>query len=129
MSLNCSVRQVGDVTVLDLSGRISMGEALAVGDGSARVLHEVVRDLVQKGSNKILLNLRHVTYIDSSGVGELFSSMTTVQNQDGQMRVCNAIERISDLMRMTHLDSVLSFDKEEDTALQALSPPTEASAA
>ena len=129
MSMNYSVRQVGEVTVLDLSGRISSVEALAVEDGSSLVLHEVVRDFAQKGSKKILLNLRHVTYIDSSGLGELFSSMTTVLNQGGQLRVCNASERVGDLMRMTHLDSVLNFDKEEAAALQALSAPPKASAA
>jgi anti-sigma B factor antagonist len=129
MSMKYSIRQVGEVAVLDLSGRISSVEALAVDDGSAPVLHEVVRDFVQKGSKKILLNLRHVTYIDSSGLGELFSSMTTVLNQGGQMRVCHATERIGDLMRMTHLDSVLQFDKEEATALQALSAGEKESAA
>jgi anti-sigma B factor antagonist len=129
MSVNYSVRQVGEVTVLDLSGRIALGEALAVDAGSARVLHEAVRDLVQKGSKKILLNLRHVTYIDSSGLGELFSSMTTVLNQGGQLGVCNATGRTGDLMRMTHLDTVLHFEQEEATALQAFSAPTKASAA
>jgi anti-sigma B factor antagonist len=129
MSMNYSVRQVGEVTVLDLSGRISSVEALAVDDGSALVLHEVVRDFVHKGSKKILLNLRHVTYIDSSGLGELFSSMTTALNQGGLMRVCNATERIGELMRMTHLDSVLHFDPEEATVLQAFSARANTSAA
>jgi anti-sigma B factor antagonist len=129
MSMNYSVRQEGDVTVLDLSGRISLGEALAFGPGSAQLLHDLVRDLVSKGSEKILLNLRHVTYIDSSGLGELVSCMTTAQNQGGHMRVCNAIERVVDLLRITHLDSVLHCDKEEATALQAFAAPTKASAA
>jgi anti-sigma B factor antagonist len=129
MSMNYSVRQEGDVTVLDLSGRISLGEALAFGPGSALLLHDLVRDLVSKGSEKILLNLRHVTYIDSSGLGELVASMTTVQNQGGQMRVCNAIERVGDLMRMTHLDSVLNLYQEEATALQAFAAAAKAPAA
>ena len=129
MSMNYSVRQVGDVTVLDLSGRISLGEGLAFGAGSALELHELVRDFVVKGSKKIVLNLRHVTYIDSSGLGELVSCMTTVQNQGGQMRFCNTTERVGDLLRMTHLDSVLHCDKEEASALQALSAPAKASAA
>jgi len=129
MSMNYSVRQEGDVTVLDLSGRISLGEALAFGPGSALLLHDLVRDLVSKGSEKILLNLRHVTYIDSSGLGGLVASMTTVQNQGGQMRVCNAIERVGDLMRMTHLDSVLNLYQEEATALQAFAAAAKAPAA
>ena len=129
MSMNYSVRQVGEVTVLDLSGHVSLGEVLAVDAGRARALHEVVRDLVQKGSKKILLNLRHVTYIDSSGLGEIFSSMTTVLKQGGQLGVCHATGRSGDLMRMTHLDTVLHFEQEEATALQALSAQANTSAA
>jgi anti-sigma B factor antagonist len=129
MSVNYSVRQVGEVTVLDLSGRISLGEAQASGPGSTRALQEVVRDFVQQGNNKILLNLSQVTYIDSSGMGELFSTMTMVLNQGGQLGVCSATGRVGNLMRTTHLDTLLHFEQEEATALQALSPPTRASAA
>ena len=129
MSMNYSVRQAGQVTVLDLGGRIALGEALAFGADSAMVLHDLVHDFVTKGSEKILLNLRHVTYIDSSGLGELVSCMTTVQNQGGQLRACNATERVADLLRMRHLDSVLHLDQEEATALRAFSAPTKVSAA
>jgi anti-sigma B factor antagonist len=129
MSVNYSVRQVGEVTVLDLSGRISLGEALAFGAGSNLALHDLVRDFVTKGSAKILLNLRDVTYIDSSGLGELVSCATTVQNRAGQMRLCNATERVGDLLRITHMDSVLRLDQEEATALQAFSPRAATSAA
>ena len=121
MSMNYSVRQVGEVTVLDLSGRITQGEALAFGRDSAQVLHEMVSDLVSQGSKNILLNLRHVTYIDSSGVGELISCTTTAQSQGGHIRVCNTSERVGELLRMKHLDSVLHVDKDEATSLQAFS--------
>ena len=120
MSMNYTVREVKDVTILDLSGRISLGEAQAFGSDSAMVLHELVQDFVNKGSRKILLNLRQVTYIDSSGLGELVSCMTTLQSQGGQLRVCNPVDHVRDLLRMTHLDSVLQFDKDEATSLQAL---------
>ena len=129
MSVNYSVRQVGEVTVLDLSGRINRSEAPTFSPGSTLVLHEVVRHFVHKGSKKILLNLRHVDYIDSSGLGELVSSMTTVQNQGGHLRVCNALQSVDDLIRMTHLDSVLYVDQEEATALQAFSARANTSAA
>ena len=129
MSMNYSVRQVGEVTVLDLSGRISLGETMAFGGGSAQVLHDLVHDFVIKGSNKILLNLRHVTYVDSSGLGELVSSMTTVHNQGGQLRVCNATDRVGDLLRMTHMDSVLHLHTEEASALKAFSARAATSAA
>jgi anti-sigma B factor antagonist len=121
MSMNYAVRQTGDVTVLDLSGRISLGEAIAFGPSSGLVLQDLVREQVKDGHNKILLNLREVTYIDSSGLGELVSSLTTVRNNCGQLRICNASDRVEDLLRMTHLDSVLNFDKDEPTALQAFS--------
>ena len=129
MSVSYSVRQVGEVTVLDLSGRISLGEALAFDAGSVLSLHDLVHDFVTKGSAKILLNLRDVTYIDSSGLGELVSCSTTVQNRGGQMRLCNATERVEDLLRITHMDSVLRLDREEAAALQALSGRATTSAA
>ncbi len=119
MSMNCAVRQIGDVTVLDLSGRISLGEALAFGPGSAVVLHDFVRDQAANGHHKILLNLREVSYIDSCGLGDLVSCLSTVRNQGGQLRICNATTRIDDLLRITHLDAVLNFDKDEAAALQA----------
>jgi anti-sigma B factor antagonist len=129
MTGNYSVRQVGQVTVLDLSGRISLQEEQVGCTGDDRALHEVVRDFVQKGNKKILLNLRHATYIDSSGLGELFFAMTTVLNQGGQLGVCNATGRIGDLMRMTHLDTLLHVEQEEATALQAFSARANTSAA
>jgi anti-sigma B factor antagonist len=129
VSVNYSVRQMGEVTVLDLSGRISLGEALAFGAGNALALHDLVRDFVTKGSEKILLNLRHVTYVDSSGLGELVSCATTVQNRGGQMRVCNATERVGDLLRITHLNSVLRLYLDEASALQAFSARAATSAA
>ena len=76
MSMKTSTRQVNGVTIVDLSGRITLGE------GSV-LLRDVVRDLVTKGQRKILLNLGDVTYIDSSGIGELVSAFTTVRNQVG----------------------------------------------
>jgi anti-sigma B factor antagonist len=129
MSMNYSVRQAGEVTVLDLSGRISTSEAAASGASSTLMLHDLVRDFVTKGSERILLNLRHVTYIDSSGLGELVSCMTTMQNHGGQLRVCSATERVGDLLRMTHLDSVLRHDQEEATALQTFPARANTSAA
>ncbi len=121
MSMNYVVRQVGNVTILDLSGRISLGEALAIGPASALLLHDVIRAQVTSGRNQILLNIGGITYIDSSGLGELVSALSTVKHHGGQMRICNASERINDLARMTHLDSILSFDKDESTALRAFS--------
>jgi anti-sigma B factor antagonist len=129
MSVNYTVRQEDTVTVLDLSGRILRGEVLAFGPGSVLELHEVVRDLVQKGHKRVVLNLRHVTYIDSCGLGELVGCLTTLQNHEGEMRICHATPRVAELLRFTHLDSVLHYDEDEAAALQALMPRVRRSAA
>lgn len=118
MSMTYNVRQVGDVTIIDLGGRISLGEALAFGPGSATLLHDVVRDINQKGANKILLNLREVTYIDSSGLGDLVTCLTTVRNRGGDLRISDASKRVNDLLEMTKLSFVIPTDPDEATALQ-----------
>jgi anti-sigma B factor antagonist len=121
MSMMYKVRRVGDVSILDLSGRVSLGEALAFGPGSAIVLHEVVRDQVKNGHQKILLNLDEVSYVDSSGLGELISCHTTVVNQGGDLRISGARPQLNDLLRMTKLNAVLEVHPDEETALQAFS--------
>ncbi len=118
MSMTYKVRQEGDVTVVDLGGRISLGEALAFGPGSATLLHDVVRDLSQKGSNKILLNLREVTYVDSSGLGDLVTCVTTVRNRGGELRISDASKRINDLLEITKLKLVIPTEPDEATAMQ-----------
>ena len=129
MSMTYSVRQAGDVTIVDLSGRISLGEVLAFGAGTAAVLHELVRDLVHKGTRKLLLNLRHVTYVDSSGIGELVTSMTTVRNQGGRFAVTAATPQVSDILRITHLAPILDLQPDEETALRSFEKQKGTSAA
>src|ERR1700747_2098252 len=80
-------RQQGDVTILDLSGRISVGEALAFGPGSGMILGHIIRELAEKGHNRILLNLKDVKYIDSSGVGDLVRSVTSLRRQGGDLKL------------------------------------------
>ena len=121
MSMMYKVRRVGDVTILDLSGRVSLGEALAFGTGIAIVLHEVVRDQVNSGIEKILLNLSEVSYVDSSGLGELISCHTTARNRGGELRVSGARPQVNDLLVMTRLNAVLDAQPDEATALQAFS--------
>ncbi len=117
MSMNCSVRHVGDITVLDLSGRISPGETLA----DRLVLQDLVLDQVNNGHSNILLNLREVTYINSSGIAGLLASLDVVQKRGGELRICNPSKRVVDLLSRMHLDSVLNIDQDELTALQAFS--------
>ncbi len=107
MSLKLSTRQVGDVTVVDAVGRITLGE------GSS-ALRDTIRDLAAKGQKKILLNLAEVSYIDSSGIGELVSSFTSVTNQGGQLKLLGLTKRVRDLLQITKLYTV--FDVHEDEA-------------
>ena len=117
--MNYAIRQVGDVTVIDLSGRLSLGEALAFGPGSAPILHDIIREQAAQGHKNVLLNLANVNYVDSSGLGELVSCMTSLRNQGGELRICNVTARVDDLLKITHLDKVLNFDKDEPAALEA----------
>ena len=107
MSVKLNNRQVGDVTVVDVAGRITLGE------GSS-ALRETLRDLVGKENKKILLNLGEVSYIDSSGIGELVSGFTTVTNAGGQLKLLNLNKRVKDLLQITKLYTV--FDVHEDEA-------------
>src|ERR1700740_2954902 len=105
--LNIKERQSGDVTVLDLSGKVTIGE------GSVQ-LREAVRKLLDEGKKKILLNLGDVAYVDSSGIGELVSSYTTTNNQGGQLKLLNLTKKIQDLLMITKLLTVFeTFDKEQ----------------
>ncbi len=107
MSMKVSTRQVDGVTILDLSGRITLGE------GSVQ-LRDAVRDLLSKGSKHILLNLADVNYIDSSGIGELVSAYTTVRNQGGELKLLNLTKKVHDLLQITKLYTV--FDVKDDEA-------------
>lgn len=118
MSLSYAIRQIGDVTVLNLSGRVSLTETPS-GPGGEVLLHELVRNTVKTGSKKILINFRDVTYIDSSGLGELVACSTTASNQGADMKVCNASPRVNDLLVITSLRAVLSAYPDEEAGLQA----------
>lgn len=107
MSMKVSTRQVDGVTILDLSGRITLGE------GSVQ-LRDGVRDLLAKGQKHILLNLADVNYIDSSGIGELVSAYTTVRNQGGELKLLNLTKKVHDLLQITKLYTV--FDVKDDEA-------------
>jgi anti-sigma B factor antagonist len=92
---------------VDVAGRITLGE------GSS-ALRDLMRDLVGKGQKKILLNLGDVSYIDSSGIGELVSGFTTVTNSGGALKLLNLNKRVKDLLQITKLYTV--FDVHEDEA-------------
>ena len=112
MSVKLSTRQVGDVTVIDSAGRITLGEG-------ASVFRDTVRDLVAKGDKKILLNLSDVTYIDSSGIGELVSGFTTVTNHGGVLKLLGLSKRVKDLLQITKLYTVFEVFDDEATAVRS----------
>ncbi len=114
MSMKASTRQVDGITIVDLSGRITLGE------GSV-VLRDSVRDLLGKGEKRILLNLGDVTYIDSSGIGELVSAFTTVRNQGGDLKLLNLTKKVHDLLQITKLYTVFDVKDDETAAIQAFS--------
>ncbi len=113
-TMKSSTRQVDGVTVVDLSGRITLGE------GSV-VLRDQVRDLLAKGQKKILLNMAEVTYIDSSGIGELVSAFTTVRNQGGELKLLNLTKKVHDLLQITKLYTVFDVKDDEAAAIASFS--------
>jgi anti-sigma B factor antagonist len=121
MTMDCNARNVDDVTILDLTGRLSMGEALAFGPGSGIVLGETVRDLVKAGRKKVLLNLSGITYVDSSGVGQLVSALTTARHQGVELKLLKPIKRVRDLLEMSKLDSVFDIRDDEAAAIASFS--------
>jgi len=112
--MKASTRQVDGVTIVDLSGRITLGE------GSV-VLRDAIKDLLGKGQKKILLNLGDVSYIDSSGIGELVSAFTSVRNQGGELKLLHLTKKVHDLLQITKLYTVFDVKDDEAGAIAAFS--------
>jgi len=112
VSMKASNRQVDGVAVVDMSGRITLGE------GSV-VLRDTIRDLIGKGNKKILLNLGDVTYIDSSGIGELVSAFTAVRREGGELKLLNLTKKVHDLLQITKLYTVFDIKDDETAAIKA----------
>ena len=112
MSVKLNTRQVGDVSVVDVAGRITLGE------GSS-ALRDTLRDMVTKNHKKILLNLGEVSYIDSSGIGELVSGFTSVTNSGGQLKLLGLSKRVKDLLQITKLYTVFDVHEEEASAIRS----------
>src|SRR5207247_4345940 len=106
MSMLVNPRRLDDVVILDLSGRITMGEGTLI-------LRDRIRKLLAAGHQKFLLNLADVDYIDSSGLGELVSSFTTVRNQGGQLKLLDLTRRVQDLLQITKLLTVFEVFNNE----------------
>jgi anti-sigma B factor antagonist len=112
VSVKSSTRQVDGVTIVDLSGRITLGE------GSV-TLKDTVHDLLSKGLKRILLNLGEVNYVDSSGIGALVSALTAAKNQGGELKLLNVTKRVHDLLQITKLHSLFDVKNDEAAAVQS----------
>ena len=108
--LNMKERQAGDVTILDMDGKITIGE------GSV-ALRSAIRRLLEEGKKKVLLNLAGVGYIDSSGIGELVSSYTAINKEAGQLKLLNLTQKLQDLLTITKLLTVFDVYESESEAL------------
>ncbi len=114
MSAKLTIRQVGDVTVVDVAGRITLGEG-------ASALRTTLRDQAASGHKKLLLNLAEVSYIDSSGIGEMVSGFTTVTNNGGQLKLIGLSKRVKDLLQITKLYTVFEAFDDETEAVRSFS--------
>ena len=108
--LSIQERDLHGVTMIDLDGRIALGE-------TNRRLHETIRRVVSEGKKQIVLNLANVTYIDSSGLGEIVSGFTTLKANDGALKLVNVPVRVADLMTITKLYTVFDIYHEEIDAI------------
>jgi len=112
MSMTTSTRQVGEVTIVDISGRIVHGE-------ESGALRAVVCDLLSKGRNQILLNLGAVDYIDSMGLGALVGVFTSVRKQGGDLKLLNLKNKVTDVMQITKLYTVFDIMNDEAAGVKS----------
>jgi anti-sigma B factor antagonist len=110
--MQTKTRPIKDIVVVDITGRITLGEGNVM-------LRELVRDLADKGTTRVLLNLSEVNYIDSSGVGELVKTHTTIRNKGGQLKLANLNKRVHELLEMTRLSAVFDIHEDEASALES----------
>lgn len=114
MSVKLTTRENGDVTIVDCDGRLILGEETSI-------LRSKIRELVAGGSKRIILNLADVSYMDSSGLGELIGAHTTVTTAGGEMKLLNLAKRVHDLLKITKLYTVFEAFEDEATAVSSFS--------
>ncbi|HEV2418721.1 MAG TPA: STAS domain-containing protein [Terriglobia bacterium] len=117
MSMKAKTRRIDSVTVVDISGRITLGDDLAE-------LRQLIRGLLSQGQKNILLNLADVTYIDSSGIGELVSGFTAASNQGGHLKLLSLTKKVQDLLQITKLLTVFEVYDDEAKAIASFSKAT-----
>jgi anti-sigma B factor antagonist len=112
MRLTTTTRQAGSVTIVDIRGRIVLGQETAS-------LRSLVSDLLSEGHNKILFNFAAVDYIDSSGIGYLVGAFSSVRNQNGELKVLNPTKNVQDVLQKTKLNTILEIKDDEAAALRS----------
>lgn len=112
MSIKLTTRQLGDVNVIEVVGRITIGEG-------SNLLRDAVRDMVARKQTKVLLNLGEVPYIDSSGIGELVQAYSIVTKSGGQFKLSNLTKRVQDLLKISKHDMLFDIHPEEAAAVQS----------
>jgi anti-sigma B factor antagonist len=110
--MTITTREVSHVTIVDITGRITLGEETGK-------LRDTIRQLISEGKKKIVLNLALVDYIDSSGVGELVSSFTTVRNSGGELKLLSLTKKVQDILNVTKLYTVFDVKEDEFTAVKS----------
>ena len=121
MNMTTSTLQIGGVTIVDISGRIVLGEESAA-------LRNLVGELLDKGHKKILFNLGDVDYIDSSGLGHLVSAFSSVQKKGGELKLLNLTKKVQDVMQITRLYTVFDITDDEAAAVKSFAPSSAATA-
>ena len=117
--MKATTRQIDSVTVIDVSGRITLGEGCVQ-------LRQLIRDELGKGNKSLLVNLADVTYIDSSGIGELVSAFTAVSNQGGQLKLLKLTKKVHDLLQITKLYTVFDVHDDEAKAVSSFAKAAQA---
>ena len=115
MSLKLTTHQSGDVTIVDVTGKLTLGEATSA-------LRDTVREVVAGGARKIVLNMADVSYMDSSGLGELVGAHTTVTNAGGEIKLLSLAKRVHDLLKITKLYTVFEAFEDEASAVASFAP-------
>jgi anti-sigma B factor antagonist len=110
--MKIDIRKIGDAKILDCSGKITLGEG-------TMSIRNTVRDLLNSGSKKIILNLAEITYIDSAGIGELVSTYTTVVNNGSRLKLLNLTKKVHQLLTITKLLTVFETFDNEEAALES----------
>ena len=112
MSVKLSIRRVNDVRIVDVFGRVTLGEG-------ASMLRDALRAMSKEGEKKILLNLAELTYLDSSGIGVLVGCFATLRNQGGHLKLLNLTSRVKDLLLITKLYTVFEVYEDEAAAIES----------